>query len=243
MRRADRLFQIVQHLRGGRLLRAQDLADRLEVSARTIYRDVADLQANGVPIDGEAGVGYVLQNGFQLPPLMFTRDEIVALVAGARLLRAWGGLAMAEAATEALVKIDAVLPEADRARAAMVQVHAIAPGMSDALRQLLDQLEQAVDRSERLSFDYADEAGRQTSRSVRPLGLWYWGKVWTLVAWCELRNDFRMFRVDRMAAVAGGARFRPEQGRDLRAFHAQMRRCRETAGLDVVSQGTQDGSV
>ncbi|MCZ6511353.1 MAG: HTH domain-containing protein, partial [Alphaproteobacteria bacterium] len=126
MRRADRLFQIVQYLRGGRLTTAARLAETLEVSERTIYRDIADLQASGVPIDGEAGVGYVMRNGYDLPPLMFTRDEIVALVAGARLIRAWGGAAMARAAEEALVKIGSVLPEAELARANQVEIHAIA---------------------------------------------------------------------------------------------------------------------
>ncbi|MEE9428087.1 MAG: HTH domain-containing protein, partial [Paracoccaceae bacterium] len=91
MRRADRLFQIVQYLRGGRLLTAATLAERLEVSERTIYRDIADLIGSGVPIEGEAGVGYLMRSGYDLPPLMFNRDEIVALVAGARMLRAWGG--------------------------------------------------------------------------------------------------------------------------------------------------------
>ena len=110
MRRADRLFQIVQHLRGGRLVTAAQLALRLEVSPRTIYRDIADLIGSGVPVDGEAGVGYVMRAGFDLPPLMFTRDEVVALVAGARLIRAFGGAAMARASEEALVKINAVLP-------------------------------------------------------------------------------------------------------------------------------------
>ena len=117
MRRADRLFQIVQYLRGGRLVTARKLADRLEVSERTIYRDVADLIGSGVPIDGEAGVGYILRAGFDLPPLMFTRDEIVALVAGARVISTFGGAAMAQASQEALVKISAVLPEAERRRA------------------------------------------------------------------------------------------------------------------------------
>ena len=102
MRRADRLFQIVQYLRGGRLVTAEQLAERLEVSRRTIYRDVADLIGSGVPIEGEAGVGYVMRAGYDLPPLMFTNDEVAALVAGARLVRAWGGTAMAEAAQEAL---------------------------------------------------------------------------------------------------------------------------------------------
>ncbi|MFV2003357.1 MAG: helix-turn-helix transcriptional regulator, partial [Paracoccaceae bacterium] len=114
MRRADRLFQIVQYLRGGRLLTAARLAARLEVSERTIYRDIADLVGSGVPIEGESGVGYLMRSGYDLPPLMFSRDEIVALVAGARMVRAWGGAAMALAAEEALVKIDAVLPDGAR---------------------------------------------------------------------------------------------------------------------------------
>jgi len=98
MRRADRLFEIIQLMRGGRLVTAQSMADRLEVSQRTIYRDIADLMATGVPIDGEAGYGYILRDGFDLPPLMFTRSEIVSLVAGARMVRAWGGREMARGA-------------------------------------------------------------------------------------------------------------------------------------------------
>ncbi|RWF88316.1 MAG: HTH domain-containing protein, partial [Mesorhizobium sp.] len=109
MRRADRLFQIVQHLRGGRLVTAQKLGTWLEVSERTIYR--------------EAGVGYMMREGFDLPPLMFTRDEIVALVAGARMVRAFGGAAMARAADEALVKIGAVLPDTEKDRIARTEIH------------------------------------------------------------------------------------------------------------------------
>jgi predicted DNA-binding transcriptional regulator YafY len=121
MRRADRLFQIVQYQRGGRLLTAQIIAERLEVTKRTIYRDVADLIGSGVPIEGEAGVGYVMRAGYDLPPLMFNSEEIVALVAGAGMIRAWGGASMA-AAEEALVKIEAVLPDDASARAASVPV-------------------------------------------------------------------------------------------------------------------------
>ncbi|MEO1238275.1 MAG: YafY family protein, partial [Pseudomonadota bacterium] len=204
MRRADRLFQIVQMLRGGRLLTARMLADRLEVSERTIYRDIADLQGTGVPIDGEAGVGYIMREGFDLPPLMFTRDEIVALVAGARLIRAWGGTGMARAADEALVKIDAVLPDAERSRAAQVQVHAVhMPQLDQATRDRLDVLERAAEDRTRLVLDYADEAGATTQRPVRPLGIWFWGKVWTLIAWCELRDDFRS-AFQNIEPVAGG---------------------------------------
>jgi predicted DNA-binding transcriptional regulator YafY len=221
MRRADRLFQIVQHLRGGRLLTARTLAERLEVSERTIYRDMADLAASGVPIDGEAGVGYLMRAGYDLPPLMFTRDEVVALVAGVRLLRAWGGAAMARAAEEALVKIEAVLPGDERTRAGAVQIHAFpAMELAPETRARIDTLDRAIEARTRLALGYADEAGAVTERHVRPLGLFFWGKVWTLVAWCELRQDFRMFRVDRIGRAEADGTFRPEKGRTLRDFYA-----------------------
>lgn len=225
MRRADRLFRIVQHLRGGRLVTARQLSEALEVSERMIYRDIVDLQASGVPVEGEAGVGYVMHGGFELPPLMFSRDEIVALVAGARLIRAWGGAMMAHGAEEALIKIAAVLPEAERARAAAVQVHSMAPGMTDALRATVDEIEAAVERRGVLAVRYADATGAATERRLRPLGLFFWGKVWTLVAWCELRNDFRMFRLDRIQRMAAtGETFRAEEAKSLRAFLRAMER-------------------
>ena len=223
MRRADRLFQIVQHLRGGRLVTARLLSERLEVSERTIYRDIADLQSTGVPIDGEAGVGYLMREGFELPPLMFTRDEIVALVAGARMVRAFGGAAMARAAEEALIKIGTVLPEPERDRIARTEIHTPRWVVSDMDRQAIDTLESAVETRDVLSIDYRDEAGRTSERDVRPLGLWFWGKVWTLVAWCELRGDFRTFRIDRIATMKpAGRTFRPERGKQLADFYRRM---------------------
>ncbi len=227
MRRADRLFQIVQYLRGGRLVTANALADKLEVSQRTIYRDVADLIGSGVPIEGEAGVGYVMRAGFDLPPLMFTEDEISALVAGARMARAWGGVRMAAAAEEALVKIAAVLPDAARLRADEVPIHAFdMPEMTPELRSRLDAVERAADTGTRLDIAYADEAGRATVRVVRPLGLWFWGKVWTMVGWCELRDDFRMFRLDRISTLKECGPFRPEKGKTLLDFYRSEAHCR-----------------
>ncbi|MDV7141926.1 YafY family protein [Tropicimonas sp. TH_r6] len=235
MRRADRLFQIVQHLRGGRLVTARQLAERLEVSERTIYRDIADLQASGVPVDGEAGVGYVMQGGYEMPPLMFSRDEIVALVAGARLIRAWGGASMARGAEEALVKIASVLPEPERERAAAVQVHSIAPEMTDALRERVDFLEASVEARKLLEIAYSDAEAQPSRRRIRPLGLWFWGKVWTLVAWCELREDFRMFRLDRIGALTEtGETFRAERRKSLAEFYRRMERERSTgSGCDL----------
>ncbi len=226
MRRADRLFQIVQYLRGGRLVTAARLADKLEVSERTIYRDIADLQSTGVPIDGEAGVGYVMRAGFELPPLMFSREEIVALVTGARMVRAWGGVAMARAAEEALVKIEAVLPDAIRARVAGTTVFAPSFGMDEGVRGLIDDLERAVEARDVLAFSYRDESGAETTRAVHPLALSYWGKVWTLIAWCELRADFRVFRLDRMQAVErAGRRFTPAPERSLAVCLRRLEAC------------------
>ncbi|MCP4319888.1 MAG: YafY family transcriptional regulator [Hyphomicrobiales bacterium] len=225
MRRADRLFQIVQYLRGGRLVTAATLAERLEVSERTIYRDVADLQSTGVPIDGEAGVGYIMREGFDLPPLMFSRDEIVALVTGARMARAWGGATVARAAEEALIKIGAVLPDSERSRISQTEIHAPDFMMPQEDRYRFDLLEKAADQRQVLDISYEDAEGTATARRIRPLGLWFWGKVWTLAAWCELRTDFRTFRLDRIAVIEEtGEAFRPERGRTLADYYRLMER-------------------
>lgn len=223
MRRADRLFQIVQYLRGGRLVTAAKLAERLEVSERTIYRDIADLQSTGVPIDGEAGIGYIMRSGFDLPPLMFTREEIVALVTGARMVRAWGGSAMMEAAEEALVKIETVLPEKERGRVGGTKIFVPEMGLADQTRNIIDRCEAAIEARDILSFDYHDQEGSATTRNVQPLGLWFWGKTWTLVAWCELRDDFRMFRLDRMEQLAKtGQTYKPTPERSLTEILRQI---------------------
>jgi len=224
MRRADRLFRLVQLMRGGRLTTARTLAERLEVSERTVYRDVRDLLLSGVPIEGEAGVGYVLRAGFDLPPLMFDRNEIEAVVLGARMAQAWGGARVAAAAEEALRKIEAVLPAALRERVDRTRLYAPGQRVSDELRADLDALHAAIDASRRVGFDYTAEQGAQTQRVVRPLGLFFWGGAWTLAAWCELRTDFRAFRVDRMVAVVPGAAFPHEPGRALADYLAAATR-------------------
>jgi len=220
MRRADRLFQILQYLRGGRLTTAAQLAEKLEVTPRTIYRDIAHLIGSGVPIDGEAGVGYLMRDGYDLPPLMFTQDEIVALVAGARLLETWGGTKMAAAAQEALIKIDTVLPDDARAQIGRVSVHTVTmPETHDKWRDYLDQFEAASESHTRLKMAYGDQSDNHTKRVVRPLGVWFWGKVWTAVCWCEMREDFRMFRLDRVMDLTPLDRFRPERGQTLKDFY------------------------
>lgn len=219
MRRADRLFQIVQALRGGRMVTARDLALRLEVSPRTIYRDMAELMGSGVPITGEAGMGYVLQGGFDIPPLMFTAAELEAVLLGARMVQAWGGEQLAGAASEALAKIEAVVPAALRQGMARSRVFAPDYSFPAASRRLLDQLRQAIAGHHVVRLVYLTPEGAETTRFCRPLGLHYWGRVWTLAGWCELRDDFRTFRLDRIRSLDLEDRtFRDEPGRTLADF-------------------------
>ncbi|MDP2678190.1 MAG: YafY family protein [Rhodoferax sp.] len=222
MRRADRLFQIVQLIRGRRLTTAAFLAQRLEVSERTVYRDVADLQHQGVPIEGEAGVGYRLGAGFDLPPLMFTHDEARALVASVRMAQVWQDPALARAPQVALGKILSVLPVAARVAAQSMAVYAPPIGLEPAVQATLQTLREAAQAHHKLRLQYSDAQDQPSERTVRPLGCFYWGKVWTLVAWCEARHAFRSFRIDRMVEVqavegAGGA-FRDEPGKTLADF-------------------------
>jgi predicted DNA-binding transcriptional regulator YafY len=233
LRRADRLFRLVQLLRGRRLSTAAWLAGRLEVSQRTVYRDVADLQAQGVPIEGEAGVGYRLRAGFDLPPLMFTTAEAQALVAAVRLAQPRLDRELAAAAEDALAKILAVLPASARAAAESLPLYA-GPVVTDAATgERLQMLRDAVAARRKVLFDYVDVLGAGTSRVVRPLGCFHWDKVWTLAAWCETREDFRSFRLDRMRTLrALDDIFRDEDGRTLPAFlrHAREERSRRNAG-------------
>ena len=216
MRRADRLFHIIQLIRGRRLTTARYLAQRLEVSERTIYRDVADLQLQGVPIEGEAGVGYRLGAGFDLPPMMFTQDEAKALVASVRMAQAWLDPALAQGAEDALGKILSVLPIEARVAAEALAVYAPTGGLSDSEQRTLQALREAVQERRKVHIQYLDLSDKASERVLRPLGCFYWGKVWTLSAWCERRNDFRTFRIDRVLNVRPlEERFRDEPGRTL----------------------------
>ncbi|MEJ6393598.1 YafY family protein [Gymnodinialimonas sp. 2305UL16-5] len=226
MRRADRLFRLIDRLRPGKLTTARKLAEAMEVSERTIYRDIAHLQASGVPIEGEAGLGYMMRDGYDLPPLMFTEEEIIALTVGARMVRTWGGSAMVRGAESALEKITAVLPDTTRARAERLRFEAWATRPLDPqTRDMIDMVEVAIKSPDRLHLAYKDDKARATDRIVRPLGLWFWGSVWTLVAWCELRNDFRMFRLDRIDAAKSLGIYTPQDDQTLKAFYASEYLC------------------
>lgn len=225
MRRADRLFDIIEFLRRKkRVVTASELAGELEVSVRTIYRDIADLQASRVPIEGEAGLGYLLRSGYELPPLMFTEDEIEALVFGARMVRAWGDAAFTRAADAAVAKIAAVLP--DRlARITETSPLTVAPSRSrrkDAFAAHLTPIRRAIRERRKLTFAYESLSDERTTRTVRPLGLAFFGPFWMLAAWCELRKDFRTFRLERIGTLdAAGETFHDEPGKTMEDFLAR----------------------
>ncbi len=185
-------------MRRRRLTRAADLAEELEVSERTVYRDIRDLMTSGVPIDGEAGVGYVLREGYDLPPLMFKESEIEALVLGAHIVQSWADPALATAASDIIAKVQQVLP--DHLRRYMADTALLAPEHTyiEPITFELADLRTAVRDKRKVHFSYADAAGSTSARTIRPLSLAFFGPVWLTAAWCELRNDFRAFRLDRI---------------------------------------------
>ena len=225
MRRADRLFQIVQILRSGRLTTAATLAEQLEVSERTIYRDIADLQGSGVPVDGEAGLGYLMREGYDLPPIMFSKQEVEALIVGARLVSAWGGARMALDAEAALSKIENVLPDDMKDQASRTSVFAFDFLASNEIKIRFDQVNAAITNSKVLAIEYSDMHETGTTRHIQPLALHYWGKVWTVASWCRLRDSFRSFRLDRMGSVSEtGETFTSKKGQTLRDYLELMSR-------------------
>jgi predicted DNA-binding transcriptional regulator YafY len=222
MRPTDRLFRLVQLIRGRRLSTAAFLAERLEVSVWTVYRYVTQLQQQGVPIEGEAGVGYRMGKEFALPPLMFSQEEARALVASVRLAQPWLDSELALAAEASLSKIVSILPRAERAAADDVRMFAPNLELSEAQRRTLLSLREAIQLRHKLALNYRDVKEAPTVRMVRPLGCFFWGKVWTLGAWCEARQDFRSFRLDRIQKVKStGVSFRAEPGKGLRDFLQQ----------------------
>ena len=196
MRRTDRLFDIIQILRDGKLHRAQDIADRLEVSVRTIYRDMDTLVASGIPVEGERGLGYMAREAITLPPLTLTAAELEALNLGMAIVAEAADPDLNAAAQSLAAKIDAVLPtetvaEADAWKFAVYPFADAARGFSH-----MPTLRAAIKGRQKLRLKYRSIDGTLSDRTIRPLHMEYWGRVWTLTAWCEWREGFRVFRVD-----------------------------------------------
>lgn len=199
MARSDRLMTLTQALRRRRHpVTAATLAEETAVSERTIYRDIASLQASGVPIRGEAGIGYVLENGFDLPPLMLTAEECEALMLGARFVRQRGDAALGRVIDDAIAKIEAVLPENLRLSLREASLYAPVFGAMPSEVISVEDLRRAVRDNRKIRLRYRDLSERETTRIVWPVLLGYFERTRGLVAFCEMRNDFRHFRTDRM---------------------------------------------
>lgn len=215
MRRTDRLFELIQILRDGRLHTAQSMAEQLEVSTRTLWRDMATLIASGLPVEGERGVGYILREPVTLPPLTLTPDEVQALTLGLQLVMRGADPSLTRAAQSLQGKIAAVLPA--RLLDGVGQDTWVFPGAEAlAAARHLPALRRAIRLRERLRLTYRNAAEVQSERLVRPLVLEFWGRVWTLAAWCETRGDFRSFRIDRIETLqATGETYPDEPGKTL----------------------------
>ncbi len=220
MRRAERLFRLVNELRTRPITRAGELAASLEVSISTVYRDIAHLQASGMPIEGEAGVGYLLRPGFDLPNVTFTYDQIDALAVGLAFVERTGDPELAAAAREARAKIQAGLPNPEHRTLTDAPYYSLQDRTSASPD--VGVLREAIRKRHILEIVYEDGAGNVSDRRVRPVVIWNLTDGWMFSAWCELRNDFRTFRCDRIHELRlTGERFEHDEAKGLHAFMEQ----------------------
>lgn len=218
MRRADRLFQIIQILRRHKQpVTADSIAEELETSKRTVYRDIADLIGQRAPIRGEAGVGYILEDGFDLPPLMLTPDEIEAAVLGAQMVAARGDPVLRRAAEDLIAKIGAVIPENLRPLVVEPATRAAPSWKSTPDNIDMSGVRQAIRAGRKVVLTYRDEQERETQRTVWPFAIGYYETSRLIMAWCEMRTDFRSFRTDRVTAAVFTEDRYPDRPASLRA--------------------------
>ena len=240
MRRADRLFQIIQILRRARRspTTADAIASELEISKRSVYRDIAQLIAQRVPVRGEAGIGYVLEDGFHMPPLMLTPEELEAALLGAQWVSGRGDTALARAAGDFIAKIGAVIPE--RLQPYIIEPTLVSPNVSPIKQDSIDtaRVRGAIHAQTKIFMRYRDLGDRDTERTVWPIGIGYFDLVRTIIAWCELRQGFRSFRTDRVRDAqflelrypTPRTRLRAQYRKEMQEAHAQRMRERATAG-------------
>ena len=202
MRRADRLLKIVHFLRGRRqAVTAAQIGEAFEICTRTVYRDIQDLILSGAPIIGEAGVGYMIDKNYYLPPVTFDAEEIEALALGISMVRRWTDAPFAAKADSAFAKIEAVLPAALQGELSQITTFSSKAAAPVPWTVSFSQLRDCIRSRRRITFDYTDDRGAATTRTARPLAMVFFSPVWLLCAWCETRADFRHFRLDRMQTL------------------------------------------
>lgn len=224
MRRADRLIKIVHYLRRMRYaVTAQKIADDFGICQRTVYRDIQDLMNSGVPIYGEAGVGYIIDKKYHLPPVMFDPDELEAIALGINMVNSWTDERFSEKANNALEKIQAVLPENLLGEMQQLATHSVTSRAKIPWEVSFSEVRECIRGKRKISFSYTDVNEKKSRRTVRPLALVFFGPVWLVVSWCEKRRDFRNFRLDRMKNMKiPGSTFRDEKDKTLQAYLAQV---------------------
>ena len=222
MRRADRLIQIVHYLRRmRRAVTARRIAEDFGICQRTVYRDIHHLMDSGVPILGEAGVGYVIDKKYHLPPVMFDPDELEAIGLGISMVRSWTDKQFAEKANSALEKIQAVLPEHLLNELQQLALFSETSSAKIPWQVSFSEIRECIRRKQKVEFTYIDLKDKTSKRKVRPLALVFFGPVWLLVSWCEMREDFRSFRLDRIKQLAIKEEFFiEEKDKNLQAFIA-----------------------
>ena len=223
MRKAERLFQLVTLLKGRRLaITAKTLSETLEVSERTIYRDIQALTLSGIPIEGEAGIGYILPSHFELPPLMFSVDELMALMLGSKMVQAWSDKTLAKSAASAFEKIEAIIPEHLQQNQTMpfivpdFHIDKIYSNYSVIIRQAIQQFKV-------LKISYIDAKKDNSIREIEPLSLVFWGGTWTIIAFCKLRSHYREFRIDRIQTLnITQAQFSTSESKNITHYLEQL---------------------
>lgn len=220
MRRAERLFRLVNEMRSRGLSRAEDLAKHFEISVRTIYRDISHLQASGLPIEGEAGIGYILRPGFDLPNLTFTYDQVDALAIGLSFVENAGDETLAAAAQEVRAKLQAAMPDPESRKLADAPFYAFRQQVFASSHAKL--LREAIRDKMVLDMEYEDGDNQSSARLVQPLAIWSFSDGWIFAGWCRLRQDFRNFRIDRIKSLTTtGEHFMPQADQSLRAYIAK----------------------
>lgn len=224
MRRAERLFRLVNEMRTRSVSRAEDLAAQFEVSIRTIYRDIAHLQRSGLPIEGEAGVGYLLRPGFDLPPVTFTNDQIDALAVALSFAESLDDPSLASAAKEVRAKIQASLPLPEMRQLADAPFYSLR--RSTGAPEHASEVRRAIRLRRVVRMTYTNSHGQRTERLLRPLAIWNFDEGWMFSAWCDLRQTFRTFRFDRVTQLLLTDQvFDKDDSKSLQAF-LQSDRCR-----------------
>lgn len=229
MRRADRLMKITHFLRQRRqIVTAQQVAEAFDICKRTVYRDIQCLMDAGVPIRGEAGVGYIIDKSYYLPPIAFDADELEAIALGISMVRQWTDERFADKGQSAFEKIQAVLPASLQGELQQITTYAIPNRPKVPWSVEFSDLREHIRDRRKVHMVYSDQQEQLTTRTIRPLALLFFNPVWLLTGWCEKRQDFRNFRLDRIQELTTSeATFADEADKNLSAYLIQVNACRE----------------